>query len=313
MAWPSCRWLSRPWFSSSDLPLAPLQPGGTIGVAGEAAERLWHTQRAIEKLLYDIGGRPVATSTLVSYHDASHWLSMADTDRIRFIDRRSGDAISLRADLTTQVLALESLRAQGAGAASAEPTLLFASGAVFREQDIGEREFWQLTAEFLYDIDGQQLVRCGSAIVAILSLLGIGDATMVVASHNPHSGANLAQVSGRYVQPLSGKWYREFDSEHIPEWLASTLSGTDKGDLRVVFDRHLPPSRNYYTGDYWRIYVPGVQVPILSGGQYDDPNGTSRHVGFGVDLMAMSQVAGGAVANPKNMSSDSTSDSSQQK
>lgn len=52
------------------------------------------------------GAEPVIPATLVSYQDAGSWLSMTDDERIRFIDRRSGDVISLRADLTTQVLAL---------------------------------------------------------------------------------------------------------------------------------------------------------------------------------------------------------------
>lgn len=233
-----------------------------------------------------MGAEPVIPATLVSYQDAGGWLSMADDERIRFIDRRSGDVISLRADLTTQLLALSD---------AAQPSMVWAQGPVYRDshaQSGARREKYQATFEILYD-SADFAVRYSLLAACWLASRALAEPWTLVLGHTAELEP-LREQTGGYAAPSQAEWptsWAAIAQGSEPECLHWVLqAGLKVPTLRR--NRTLPPARSYYQGWFFRIYAADSVEPVISGGQYRDPRaGDVLHAGFGVDVEQLAQQA----------------------
>lgn len=267
------------------MPLAPLQPSGTASYRGAAARRLTECMHWLGSGFDRFGAEPVVPATLVSYQDAGSWLDMADDERLRFIDRRSGDVISLRADLTTQVLAL---------AEPGQRAMYWAQGPVFRDSTMlagARRERYHASFEILYD-DPDFAISYSLLAACWIAARALQDRWVLVLGHTDQLEPLQSRMGG-YSIPGISDWpasWRSAGTGEIPACLhAVHQSGLLLPQLRR--NRTLPPSRSYYQGWFFRLYVPGGVEPVISGGQYRDPRTEGLiHAGFGLDIEQLAQT-----------------------
>lgn len=292
------------------MPLSLIQPPGARSLRGDDAVRVLAAQHWVAQWFRVLGGDPVIPSTLVSYSGDEDWLGQKGAERIRLIDRSTGDVVSLRADLTTQILHQESLE---------NPRSLFAVGPVFREtvtRPDQPRENWQATLEHLRVdlwpqgmLDPFGLIVAGAAEVARYWL----DERWCILIGNAEE-LPTGQGEDRYLQPQSvdKDWYR------LPVWQGDDADAVcdlaGLSDNRPRLNQVLAPPRGYYAGQYFQLFHPDSNRPIVAGGLYRRGRNNGVHAGFGVDLEALALEAAdkvpmaversGCVVPPDNLSGD---------
>jgi ATP phosphoribosyltransferase regulatory subunit HisZ len=255
------------------MPLAPIQPHGTFTVSGEELRSLRKAIRLFEAMAAGIECIDILPSTLVSYESKKTLLQSNADERVRLIDRQSGDTISLRADFTSQIVST----------AAGQKATYAAHGPVFREGSGQMREIYQASLEMLRQ-DPQSSLQVVFAFALFFAQACLPEYSVFLGNTAKHPEDSVH--SRRGYQSSLKNWLGD-SSESAPEFLHVWQDlGLQIPNLYVNHEFLAP--RSYYDGWYFQIFGPEGTNAVVSGGQYRDPRDRDvLHAGCGIHLTTL--------------------------